>query len=61
MSAIRKKLIIVGYSDCGKTCLLSSFACNKFPEEFVPSVFGRYAACIKVDDKTVELGFFLIQ
>ena len=58
MSAIRKKLVIVGDSDCGKTCLLFSFACNKFPEEFVPRHFDSYVACIKVDGKTVELAFW---
>ena len=58
MSAIQKKLVIVGDSDCGKTCLLSSFARNKFPEEYVPRVFESYVASIEVDDKTVKLGFF---
>ena len=58
MSAIRKKLVIVGDSDCGKTCLLSSFARNKFPEEYVPRVFESYLTSIKVDGKTVELGFW---
>ena len=57
-ASIRKKLVIVGDSGCGKTCLMFSFATNKFPEEFVPTLFdGGYVASIEVDDKTVELGF----
>ena len=40
--AVRKKLVTVGDSFCGKTSLLSSFACNKFPEDIVPEMFENY-------------------
>ncbi|KAL9979225.1 hypothetical protein ACROYT_G016856 [Oculina patagonica] len=56
-SAIPIKLVIVGDSDCGKTCILTSFVRNKFPEEYVPRVFECYAANHEVDGKTVLLGF----
>ncbi|XP_022784452.1 ras-like GTP-binding protein Rho1 [Stylophora pistillata] len=59
MSYIDKKLVIVGDSGCGKTSLMLSFACKKFPEEFVPTVFdGGYRAVIRVDGDTVGLGFW---
>ncbi|XP_027044603.1 ras-like GTP-binding protein RHO [Pocillopora damicornis] len=59
MSYICKKLIIVGDSGCGKTSLLTSFACKKFPEEFVPTLFdGGYRAEITVDGDTVGLAFW---
>ncbi|KAJ7331280.1 hypothetical protein OS493_020069 [Desmophyllum pertusum] len=58
MAAIRKKLVIVGDSTCGKTCLLYSFAKHEFPEVYVPKVFECYAAYIEVDGKTVELPFW---
>ncbi len=53
-----RKMLVVGDSNCGKTCLISSFATNKFPEEYVPRQFGPYAGRINVDGKTVHLEFF---
>ena len=59
MSYICKKLVIVGDSGCGKTSLMTSFACKKFPEEFVPTLFdGGYRAEITVDGDTVGLAFW---
>jgi len=56
---IRKKMVIVGDSSCGKTCLYYTFVTDRFPVEYVPRVFdGGYVGAIKVDDKTVELAFW---
>ena len=54
MAAIRKKLTIVGDSDCGKTCLLIVFSKDKFPV-YVPSRFENYIADIEVDGKQVRV------
>jgi len=58
MTAIRKKLVIVGDGACGKTCLLIVFSKDQFPEVYVPTVFENYVADIEVDNKTVELALW---
>jgi len=56
---IRKKMVIVGDSSCGKTCLYYMFVTDRFPVEHVPRLFdGGYVGHINVDDKTVELAFW---
>lgn len=58
MSAIRKKLVIVGDGACGKTCLLIVFSKDQFPDVYVPTVFENYVADIEVDSKQVELALW---
>ncbi|XP_024125484.1 rho-related GTP-binding protein RhoA-D [Oryzias melastigma] len=58
MSALRKKLVIVGDGACGKTCLLIVFSKDQFPEVYVPTVFENYIADIEVDGKQVELALW---
>ena len=53
MAAIRRKLTIVGDGGCGKTCLLTVFTKDKFPELYVPSRFENYVADMEVDGKQV--------
>ena len=53
MAAIRKKLVVVGDKDSGKTCLLIVFSKDQFPEVYVPTVFENYVADIEVDGKQV--------
>ncbi|KAJ7249099.1 P-loop containing nucleoside triphosphate hydrolase protein [Mycena haematopus] len=40
------------------TCLLTSYAENKFPTEYVPTVFGGYSISIMVRDVPYTLGVF---
>ena len=58
MAAIRKKILIVGDSTCGKTCLLTVFAKDKFPEENVPKYYESYVVDIEVDGIQVELALW---
>ena len=58
MAAIRKKILIVGDSLSGKTCLYTVFAKDKFPEENVPKYFESYVVDIEVDGLQVELALW---
>jgi len=55
MAPIQKKLVIVGDGACGKTCLLTVFSTDEFPEEYVPTVFENDVADIEVDGNKVKL------
>ena len=48
LQAVRKKLVIVGDGECGKTSLLIVFTKDNFPEKYVPTVFETYVADIQV-------------
>ena len=58
MAALRKKLVIVGDGACGKTCLLTTFSKDEFPEVHVPTVFETDVADIEVDGTLVELALW---
>nr|AFK10757.1 rho-related GTP-binding protein RhoB [Callorhinchus milii] len=58
MTAIRKKLVIVGDGACGKTSLLFVLSEDEFPQGYVPTVFDTYVADIEVDGKQVELALW---
>jgi GTPase SAR1 family protein len=44
----RKKLVIVGDGECGKTSLLIVFAKDEFPELYVPTISESYSVEIQV-------------
>ena len=58
MWQVRRKLVVVGDGECGKTCLLIVFSKDEFPEEYVPTVFETYVADIEVDGRPVELALW---
>ena len=52
--SIQRKLVVVGDGSCGKTCLLTRFCKDQFPEEYVPTVFDTDFADIEVEGKQVK-------
>lgn len=51
----RIKLTIVGDGSTGKTCLLMVFKEEKFPSEYVPTVFENYVKYLHYKGKPIEL------
>ncbi|KAF8497893.1 small GTPase-binding protein [Russula emetica] len=58
----RRRLVIVGDEDCGKTSLLIVFTKGTFPEVivlvYVPTVFQNYVADVELDGKHVQLALW---
>ncbi|KAJ7656525.1 P-loop containing nucleoside triphosphate hydrolase protein [Mycena polygramma] len=52
------KLIVVGDDGVGKTCMLTSHTKNKFPSEYVPTVFESWAVTVMIGEKPYQLGFW---
>ena len=55
------KLVAAGDGAVGKTCLLMTYAHNKFNEGYVPTVFDTYDMEVLVEGQSVRRKFSIIE
>lgn len=58
MASKQIKCVVVGDGAVGKTSMLQCYAENKFPDDYVATVFDNYSANLKVDGEYLVLNLW---
>ncbi|KAL0483670.1 Rho-related protein Rac [Acrasis kona] len=52
------KIVAVGDGEVGKTCMLVSYAMNRFPEDHIPTIYDNYNTNVMWNNHVVSLGLW---
>ena len=57
-SSLNIKCVVVGDGTVGKTCMLSSYICDRFPTEYIPTVLNHNSLEIMMDGTNINLNLW---
>ena len=57
-SKINLKIVAIGDGAVGKTSLLMSYSNNRFPRDYVPTVFDNFSRDVLVDEQEVQMNLW---
>merc|ERR1719469_616438 len=52
------KAVVVGEGAVGKTCLITAYGENRFPDDYIPTVSDTYGGSVEYDNKEVKLAIW---